>query len=227
LAKVLIVEDDEAMAAAHARDGFAFEGFAVQHMRATGRRGSRWRRRRQPDIVHPRCHASEDERTRRLQTSCAPPGHDVPIIMVTGARTRDRQGLGAEARRRRLRHQAFGFMELMARVEALPRRAAGRTARSTDISSGTSRSISRRPGSQAGALADLSRREYSPLQYFIEHAARSSRARTLLDACGGLRERSLTRTVDMHVAKLRKKIEDMADEPNGSSPCPAWVQVRR
>ena len=59
-----------------------------------------------------------------------------------------------------------------------------------------------------GQLLDLSARELRLLEYFVGHRGEVVSRETLLDAVWGYDSAPLTRTVDMHVAKLRKKIED-------------------
>ena len=64
-----------------------------------------------------------------------------------------------------------------------------------------------------GVLLELSAREFRLLQYFIENAGQVIDRDTLLDAVWDYDEPPLTRTVDMHVAKLRKKLEDEPADP--------------
>ena len=64
-----------------------------------------------------------------------------------------------------------------------------------------------------GKLLDLSPRELRLLEYFIQHRGEVVDRDALLDAVWGYDTAPLTRTVDMHVAKLRKKIEDPRGEP--------------
>ena len=60
---------------------------------------------------------------------------------------------------------------------------------------------------RGGALVDLSAREFKLLRHFIEHrGATLSRDELLAEGCG-YGEMPLTRTVDVHVAGLRQKIE--------------------
>jgi two-component system KDP operon response regulator KdpE len=108
----------------------------------------------------------------------------------------------------------FGFMELMARVEALLRRASGQTGRAEsftfgDVSVDFKKGEVRRKGKQV----EMSAREMRLLQYFVEHRGEVIARDRLLDEVWGYDEAPLTRTVDMHVAKLRKKIESRPADP--------------
>jgi two-component system alkaline phosphatase synthesis response regulator PhoP len=64
-----------------------------------------------------------------------------------------------------------------------------------------------------GKLVEVSARELRLLQYLIEHRGEVVGREQLLDAVWDYDSAPLTRTVDMHVAKLRKKIEDVPEEP--------------
>ena len=58
-----------------------------------------------------------------------------------------------------------------------------------------------------GAPLELTAREFRLLAYFARHKGEVVSREQLLDAAWEYRHTPLTRTVDMHVAKLRKKIE--------------------
>ena len=64
-----------------------------------------------------------------------------------------------------------------------------------------------------GELLDLSPREFKLLHYFIEHRGEVVGRDQLLDTVWDYDNPPLTRTVDMHIAKLRKKIEERPDNP--------------
>jgi DNA-binding response OmpR family regulator len=64
-----------------------------------------------------------------------------------------------------------------------------------------------------GKALELSAREIRLLQYMVEHRGELLTREQILEAVWGYDQAPLTRTVDMHVAKLRKKIEPVPDEP--------------
>jgi two-component system alkaline phosphatase synthesis response regulator PhoP len=66
---------------------------------------------------------------------------------------------------------------------------------------------------RAGRLLDLSARELKLLQYFIEHRGETLSRDALLAEVWGYDEMPLTRTVDVHVAGLRQKIEANPKSP--------------
>ena len=64
-----------------------------------------------------------------------------------------------------------------------------------------------------GSAINLSPREFRLLQFLIDHRGEILPRERLLDAVWGYDNVPFTRTVDMHIAKLRKKIEDQPNDP--------------
>jgi two-component system alkaline phosphatase synthesis response regulator PhoP len=60
---------------------------------------------------------------------------------------------------------------------------------------------------RGGRIVDLSAREFKLLRHFIEHRGATLSRDELLAEVWGYDEMPLTRTVDVHVAGLRQKIE--------------------
>jgi two-component system alkaline phosphatase synthesis response regulator PhoP len=209
--KVLIVEDDESMGAA-LKDGFAYEGYEVRFA-ADGALGLKMSGEEAPDLIIldvmlPKM--SGLDVCKEIRKS----GSAVPIIMLTARGQEIDKVLGLKLGADDYVTKPFGFMELMARVEALLRRAAGRTGQADscrfgDITVDFKKAEVRRKGK----ILDLSARELRLLQYFIEHKGEVIPRDRLLDEVWGYDEAPLTRTVDMHVAKLRKKIEGKPSDP--------------
>jgi len=109
----------------------------------------------------------------------------------------------------------FDASELLARVEALVRRRragaqpGGEVYRFGDVMVDFRRAEVRR----GGAIVELSAREFKLLRHFIEHRGETLSRDALLSTVWGYSETPLTRTVDVHVAGLRQKLE-----PNLRSP---------
>ena len=67
---------------------------------------------------------------------------------------------------------------------------------------------------KAGAIVDLSGKELHLLRYFIEHQGATISRTELLEAVWGYSTAPFTRTVDVHVANLRRKLEDDPARPS-------------
>jgi DNA-binding response OmpR family regulator len=110
----------------------------------------------------------------------------------------------------------FSVDELLARVEAVLRRS---PARPTDVSElalpGGSIDFERCEVRFAdGGREELSDRERALLRYFAKHAGRAISREELLTNVWQIDARGVTtRTIDMHVARLREKLRDTEDEP--------------
>lgn len=208
--KVLIVEDDDAMATA-LRDGFELEGYSV----AVARDGAQGLRLAQDgadllilDVMLPKL--SGIDICRRIREA----GSAMPVIMLTARGQEIDKVLGLRSGADDYVTKPFGFMELMARVEAVLRRANGGHATAQSYTFGdVAVDFRRAEASKAGVPIELSPRELRLLQYFIEHRGQVISRDQLLQGVWDYAAATLTRTLDTHVATLRKKIEDVPGNP--------------
>jgi len=109
----------------------------------------------------------------------------------------------------------FNMQELVARVEALLRRAPIRPAAQAAVSEFGSIHVDL-TGTEAtrdGKTVNLSAREFQLLRYFIEHRGATLSRDELLKQVWGYSADMYTRTVDVHVASLRQKLEDDPKQP--------------
>ena len=107
----------------------------------------------------------------------------------------------------------FGFLEVMARAEAVLRRSQPSQKKSSYEFGDLLVDYQGFQVFRHGIPIALSAREFELLAYFIEHRGEVVSRAELLERVGSYRGVSNTRTVDMHVAKLRKKIEDEPAKP--------------
>ena len=208
--KVLIVEDDQAMAVA-LRDGFEYEGYAVS-VANDGDEGLRLARAGGTDLIVldvmlPRISGLEICQQLRAASD------DVPIILLT-ARSQEAdkvQGLrlGADD----YLTKPFAFDELVARVEAVLRRTQPRDDAEQLRFGEIAVDFPRLRATRAGAPLDLSPREFAILACLAAHRGEVVTRERLLQEVWGYESRTVTRTVDMHIAKLRRKIEASPDSP--------------
>ncbi len=103
----------------------------------------------------------------------------------------------------------FEMLELQARVEALLRRPPGVAAASSEAYCfGEIRvDLRRAEVFREGHSVELSAREFKLLRHFIEHRGATLSREELLNEVWGYAAMPSTRTVDVHVAWLRQKLE--------------------
>lgn len=135
----------------------------------------------------------------------------LPIIMVTARGAEEDRVRGLSDGADDYVVKPFSAKELLARVDAVLRRSPQRaTAVSALRSNGCSICLKRREVSRAdGTRTPLTEREVGILLYLAANRDRAVDRSELLRHVWGLNPRGVqTRTVDMHVARLREKIED-------------------
>lgn len=99
-------------------------------------------------------------------------------------------------------------VELMARIEALLRRAGSMHAATGRATFGdVTVDLRKHEVARGGKPVTLSRAEFRLLEYLIERRGAVISREELLEKVWGLDAETLSRTVDVHVAGLRKKIE--------------------
>jgi DNA-binding response OmpR family regulator len=209
--RVLVVEDDESMCVA-LNDGFRYEGYDVI-LAKDGEAALAAVRAERPDLVIldvmlPKMNGLDVCRSLRAQ------GNRVPIIMLTARGQEIDKVRGLKLGADDYVTKPFGFMELMARVEALLRRCGSPDDGAASVQIGDVEVDFRlHQATKGGKPLELSAREFQLLAYFAGHRGEVVTREELLDAVWGYDTIPFTRTVDMHVAKLRKKIEERPSEP--------------
>jgi DNA-binding response OmpR family regulator len=211
--KILTVEDDPAIRRGIV-DALRFAGYEMIEA-ADGPSGLEMATRREfdlllLDLVLPRGDGFEILReVRRLRPT-------LPVIVLTAR--------GEEADRvRGLRDGAddyvvkpFSVKELLARVEAVLRRSAERPAEvsQVDIPGGTIDLKRREVRFAKGGRAELSEREADLLRYLAANSGRAIAREELLANVWRIPPQGVsTRTIDMHVTRLREKLRDDPAEP--------------
>jgi DNA-binding response OmpR family regulator len=211
---VLIVEDDKAMSVALC-DGLASEGFRVL-CASNGEDGLSQATERRPDVVIldvmlPRLNGLDV--CRKLRAA----GNDVPIVMLTARGQETDRVLGLKLGADDYVTKPFSFLELVARIEAVLRRSSGHgpgPAATEAYEFGDVRiDFRHHEATKSGRPVDLSPREFLLMAYLVAHRGAVITREQLLDAVWGYDSMPFTRTVDTHVAKLRKKIESDPANP--------------
>ena len=203
--RVLIVEDDESMSVA-LRDGFEYEGYAVT-LAKDGEAGLQLAQTESPDLVLldvmlPKMTGLDV--CRQLRGG----GNQVPVIMLTARGQEIDKVLGLKLGADDYVTKPFGFLELLARAEAVLRRSGGRRPDLEAVRIGDLEvDFRRHEALRGGELVELTPREFELLEYFAHHRGEVLTRERLLDTVWGYNAIPFTRTVDMHIAKLRKKVE--------------------
>jgi two-component system alkaline phosphatase synthesis response regulator PhoP len=142
-------------------------------------------------------------------------GVNTPILMLTARSELNNKVLGLKSGSDDYLTKPFETPELQARVEALLRRASA--AARPDLKSYDFDNIhvdfGRSVLTKNGKTTPLGERECRLLRYFIERKGAVLSRDQLLQEVWGYKSIPLTRTVDVHVAWLRQKIEDDPKNP--------------
>ena len=142
-------------------------------------------------------------------------GIRTPIIMLTARGQVIDKVLGLKIGADDYVTKPFEMMELLARVEVQLRRASsGVTAASETYQFGDIRVDFRRAEAYCGQeVVELSAKEFKLLRYLIEHRGAALSRDELLNEVWGYDAAVTTRTVDVHVAGLRQKLEPNQRHP--------------
>ncbi len=142
-------------------------------------------------------------------------GMPIPILMLTARGQTTDKVLGLKLGADDYLAKPFEMVELLARLEALLRRASQPRAAETPFKQiGNIRIDFRRTEvTREGKLLPLSAREFKLLRYLAEHAGQTVSREELLKEVWGYSFTPSTRTVDVHIAWLRQKLENDPKEP--------------
>jgi two-component system alkaline phosphatase synthesis response regulator PhoP len=147
-------------------------------------------------------------------------GLTTPVLMLTARGQVADRVVGLKLGADDYLTKPFEVIELLARLEALQRRAHG----GPSPAGGDANHARHRFGSvvvdvrraevlRDGTRVDLSAKEFQLLRYFLEHRGATLSREELLQEVWGYQSTPSTRTVDVHVAWLRQKLEPNAKVP--------------
>ena len=140
---------------------------------------------------------------------------NVPVILLT-AKTDDMDKLmGFEHGADDYVTKPFNILELKARVRALLRRSGAQSDENTSsLSIGTiTLDLNARNAYRNGMIADLTAKEFDVIEFLMRNPNRVYSREALLDTIWAYEYRSDIRTVDVHIRRLREKLEDNPAEP--------------
>jgi two-component system, OmpR family, response regulator RegX3 len=210
MTRVLVVEDEESY-----RDALSYmlsrEGFEVVEAR-DGASGIAEFDRRGADIVlldlmMPGTPGTEVFRQLRLRGS-------VPVIMLTARDTEVDKVVGLELGADDYVTKPFSHRELVARMRAVLRRGQG-TELLPDVldAAGVRMDVERHEVSVDGERIKLALKEFELLEMLLRNAGRVMTRGQLIDRIWGSDYVGDTKTLDVHIKRLRTKIEPDAANP--------------
>lgn len=210
--RILLIEDDRAILDG-LRTALSAAGYEVECAR-DGSTGLARARAAAPallilDVMLPGM--SGFEVAKRLRDE----GYATPILLLTARGEEDDRVLGLELGADDYVTKPFSLRELLARVRSMLRRTRPAPAKRSQLFEfgDVSVDFKRQAVKKAGCLVELSAREYRILAYFIDHAGEMLSREQLLREIWGYDAFPTTRTVDNHILRLRKKIEDEPESP--------------
>jgi two-component system, OmpR family, response regulator len=210
--RVLLIEDDVRVADFVAK-GLKEHSYVVDHA-ADGRDGLFLAAGERYDVmVIDRMLPSVDGLTivRTLRAA----GNKTPVLILSALGQVDERVRGLRAGSDDYLVKPFAFAELLARLDALARRRELESAaRQTALEVGDlTLDLLARTVTRAGQLIDLQEREFSLLSYLVRHAGQVVTRTMLLEALWDYHFDPQTNVVDVHVSRLRQKIDKPFDKP--------------
>lgn len=209
--KLLVVEDDSRIAD-FLRRGLSEAGFEVETA-ATGEAGlaaveNGAHNALIVDLMLPGMDGLE------LIERCREQGLVAPVLILSARRSIDDRVEGLRRGGDDYLVKPFAFVELLARVHALLRRAPTQTTESTRIVvADLEIDLLRRQARRGERTLELSPREFDLLEYLCRNAGRVMTRTMVLDRVWGTRFDPQTNVVDVYVHRLRSKVDGAGERP--------------
>jgi DNA-binding response OmpR family regulator len=208
MTRVLLIEDNEDLAFG-LKNNLEIEGYEVLVARE-GRTALEEARKTPPDLVVLDLMLPGMDGFRVLR-ALRDEDPSTPVLVLTARGEEADKVRGLKLGADDYVTKPFGLLELLARVEALLRR----TRPAPSITSFGNVTID--PGARvvrrAGALVELSPKEYDLLLRLVEAGGSVVSRLDLLRNVWGYSESVVSRTVDTHIAELRRKLEEDPSSP--------------
>lgn len=207
--KVLVIED-EPKAADYLSRGLAEAGFSVDTA-ADGEVGLRTAREGRYDLII--CDVMLPRRDGlSVVGELRRTGRQMPILLVTARDQVHDRVRGLDVGADDYLPKPFAFAELLARVRALLRRTTSRHADEYCVAD-LRVDVRQRRVDRAGRRIDLTMREFALLQCLVEHAGEVLPRTLIADRVWGMNFDSDTNVLDVHIRRLRGKVEMVGEQP--------------
>lgn len=214
MTRILVIEDNRNLATG-LRNNLEIEGYEVD-VAADGQAGLAVARSGAPELIVLDLMLPGMDGYRVLKT-LREEGIDTPVLILSARGEETDKVLGFHLGADDYVAKPFGLLELLARVDALLRRAASAGSRAKLASPVAFGDVHVDPGThtvrRAGAPVALRPKEYDLLVALLQRKGQVASRAELLEEVWGYSGEVYSRTVDTHVAELRRKLEDNAAEP--------------
>ena len=214
MTRVLVIEDNRNLATG-LRNNLEIEGYEVL-IATDGTAGLAMARAESPDLIVLDLMLPGTDGYRVLRT-LREEGCDTPVLILSARGEETDKVLGFQLGADDYVAKPFGLLELLARVDALLRRAATARVRTKLAGPVTFGDVHVDPGthtvSRRGEPVTLRPKEYDLLLALLQRRGQVATRAELLEEVWGYSGEVYSRTVDTHVAELRRKLEHNAAEP--------------
>ncbi|MBQ7415526.1 MAG: response regulator transcription factor [Oscillospiraceae bacterium] len=140
---------------------------------------------------------------------------NVPIILLTAKSDDMDKLMGFDNGADDYLTKPFNILELKARIRALLRRSgSGKPCETKTLTIGSiSLDLDARNAYRAGVLVELTAKEFDVIEFLMRNANRVYSREALLDSIWAYEYRSDIRTLDVHIRRLREKLEEDPANP--------------
>ena len=203
--RILVVEDDKDVAGFVVK-GLREAGHVVEHA-ANGRDGLFLAASEAFDaIILDRMLPGGVDGLRLLETLRSQ-NNNVPVLFLSALAQVDDRVRGLKAGGDDYLTKPFAFAELLARVEALIRRGKGEGPVTKLVVGDLEMDLLSRTVRRAGQKIDLQPREFRLLEYLMRHAGQVVTRTMLLEGVWDYHFDPQTNVIDVHVSRLRQKVD--------------------
>ncbi len=143
----------------------------------------------------------------RLLETLRSQNNATPVLLLSALAQVDERVAGLKAGGDDYLTKPFAFAELLARVEALSRRGRGAGGQTKLVVSDLEMDLLSRGVKRGGQKIDLQPREFRLLEYLMRHAGQVVTRTMLLEGVWDYHFDPQTNVIDVHVSRLRHKID--------------------
>jgi two-component system, OmpR family, response regulator len=209
--RILLVEDDVEVAR-FVKKGLGEAGHTVEH--ATNGRDGLFMAASEPFdmLVLDRMLPGGVDGVRLVET-LRQQGHKTPVLFLSALSAVDERVKGLKAGGDDYLVKPFAFAELLARVEALARRPSSEAPTTKLRVADLEMDLLSRTVTRGGRKVDVQPREFRLLEHLMRHAGQVVTRTMLLEKVWDYHFDPQTNVIDVHVSRLRQKLDKGFDKP--------------